>query len=648
MYYQNYFDKNVILTVKYGRKICKTNPVIIIQFKLLQLIKIYYFYKKFKSFFMKIIIMIKLFIVLIVITLTPILSFAQFLPKELTAAEKLLMHDYYFNNQINIKGYNYPPVSKVRSAAEWEEIDGLIVTWTTYTSVLREIVRNAVNECKVYVVCSDSNSVKSYLTSGGVSLTNVKYVIAPYNSVWVRDYSANNVYTNEVDSLLLVDWTYNRPRPKDDTLARTMAKITGLPLYEMNQSPNKYVATGGNYMSDGMGTAFSSKLILNENSPTGGYNQNLTEADIDSLTKKYLGIKRYIKFDNLPYDGIHHIDMHMKLLDEETILVGQYPVGTADGPQIEANLQYLLANHNSIFGTPYKVIRMPMPPTTTGSYPPNGDYLTYTNGVFVNKTFIYPTYYTQYDTVAQRIYEQALPGYNVIGINCNSTIPSSGAIHCITHCIASKDPLLIVHQAVRDTTISNFAQPYIEIKAYIKHRSGIQKAMMFYKNLNMTNYDSIVMQAVPGQADYYSANLPYIIPVIKGIYLPYEYYIKAISNTGKIQQRPITAPNGSFKFTINTPGKVDDISNNKAITLGNIYPNPASAITCIPFECKKELNASIELLDVIGKKIHTIYEGNIPVGNKNFFINASNYSKGVYFVKLQAKDFSVTQKLIIK
>lgn len=39
----------------------------------------------------------------------------------------------------------------------------------------------------------------------------------------------------------------------------------------------------------------------------------------------YLGLDRYIKMETLPYDDIHHIDMHMKLIDEETILVGQFP-----------------------------------------------------------------------------------------------------------------------------------------------------------------------------------------------------------------------------------------------------------------------------------------------------------------------------------
>ena len=35
---------------------------------------------------------------------------------------------------------------------------------------------------------------------------------------------------------------------------------------------------------------------------------------------------------------IHHVDMHMKLLDEETILVGEYPEGVSDYYLIESNI----------------------------------------------------------------------------------------------------------------------------------------------------------------------------------------------------------------------------------------------------------------------------------------------------------------------
>ena len=87
-----------------------------------------------------------------------------------------------------------------------------------------------------------------------------------------------------------------------------------------------------------------------------------------------MGIDNYILMEVLPYDDMFHIDMHMKLLDEQTVLVAEYPEGIADGPQIEANLQYVLSNFNSAFGTPYKVIRIPSPPSTRKLSDNNGSY----------------------------------------------------------------------------------------------------------------------------------------------------------------------------------------------------------------------------------------------------------------------------------
>jgi agmatine/peptidylarginine deiminase len=202
-----------------------------------------------------------------------------------------------------------PAFAKLRNMGQWEEIDALVITWTSFPGIHREIIKYAQTECKVYVVCSDSVAVKNNLTSNNVPLTsNLKFIITPFNSIWARDYSANPVYVNDVDSLIYVDWAYNRPRPKDDTTCRAIAAKAGIALYQTTLDPNKLIHTGGNYMSDGLGTAFSSELILDEN-PT------KTEAQIDTIMNKFMGINRYIKMETLPYDGIHHIDMHMKLLD---------------------------------------------------------------------------------------------------------------------------------------------------------------------------------------------------------------------------------------------------------------------------------------------------------------------------------------------
>ncbi|RMG61203.1 MAG: hypothetical protein D6722_19995 [Bacteroidetes bacterium] len=146
--------------------------------------------------------------------------------------------------------------------AEWEEIEYLVVTWTQYIPVLRDIVRYAQEEAKVLIICSDSNAVRDYLSLRNIPLTQVSFLQTPYNSIWVRDYGANSVYAGSVDSLLLVDWIYNRPRPADDTIPRVLARQLGLPHYGMTTPPYDLVHTGGNFMSDGLGTAFSSELVV--------------------------------------------------------------------------------------------------------------------------------------------------------------------------------------------------------------------------------------------------------------------------------------------------------------------------------------------------------------------------------------------------
>jgi agmatine/peptidylarginine deiminase len=541
------------------------------------------------------------------------------------------------------KGITTPPSGPVRNMAQWEEVQALTITWTSYESVLREVVRAARKETQVYIVCgfdcsgsSDSTTIKNYLTSGGVPLSNVNFIYAPCNSVWARDYSANSVYLNDVDSLILVDWKYNRPtRIDDDTVCRSVARKLDLQLYETTQTPNKLIHTGGNYMTDGMGTGFSSELIEDEN-PT------LTETQIGNIMNNFMGIDRYIKMPTLPYDGIHHIDMHMKLLNEETLLMGEYPAGIADGPQIEANLQYVLSTFNSSFGTPYKVIRIPMPPDQYYNYyyPDNdGNYLTYTNSVIVNKTVIVPQFYTQYDTTALRIWKEAMPGYTIAGVNSNNTISASGSIHCITHSVGVREPLRIVHQNLPNT--ANTTTPY-QVDAIIQHKSGIQSATLYYTTDTTQPFASAVMTLTGIPTETWTGYIP-AQPAGSRIF----YYIKAVANSGKQQVRPMPAPLGTFKFDVLLSTSLA-YSNTNQLFAKPAFPNPSHGITCIPVMSEKNAKGTIKLVDMLGNTVITIHDGNMQAGEKNYFVNTAGISKGAYLLVIETEDKRSTQKLMIK
>jgi agmatine deiminase len=534
-----------------------------------------------------------------------------------------------------------PPTGDLRTAAEWEEIQALVVTWRDYKSTLAEIIRFAQEECKVIVHATNATTAANELTNTyNVPLgPNVQIVSQPNNSLWIRDYGANTVYINEVDSLFLLDWKYNRPsRVADDSIPRRYARELDVNLVQTTLEPNRVVHTGGNFMSDGFGTGFSSELILEEN-PT------KTEAQIDQIMENFMGIDRYIKMPVLPYDGIHHIDMHMKLLDEETLLWAQYPTGVADGPQIEANLLYVLDNFNSVFGTPYKIKRVVAPPDYSGNgnpiYPNNGgDYRTYSNSVFVNGTVLLPTYGGPFDTTAVRIYKENLPGYRIVPIDCQSIIAASGAIHCITHSVGVNDPLLISHQPLNDTYDTENAYA---VNALIKHRSGIQSATLYYSTDTLAGFNSVPMTET-GLNDNWAA----AIPAQDGGTKVY-YYIQGISETGKIQVRPLTAPEGRWDFMVLDTGTVTSVQKDILDKLFSVsaFPNPTAGLTCIPVYTPDGLSINLEVLDVTGRLVKQIYQGEISSGEARFYLQPGDLQSGIYLIRVQTRFGDRIQKLIV-
>lgn len=565
------------------------------------------------------------------------ISIAQILPRGLTPEEEKLYFDFihrnYFSEDV------IPPPTPVRTIAEWEELQAMMITWTSFPQILAQMVDYAQDECLVFIICSDSNSVKSQLTTYGVPLVNLRFIIAPFNSIWSRDYGPWTAFTGNIDSLKIIDWKYNRPaRPQDDQVPTYIATFLNVPIYQAISSPDDFIATGGNFMTDGHGTAFSSKLILNEN-PT------KTEAQIDTIVKKYNGIRRYIKMENLPYDVIHHIDMHMKLLDEETLLVGQYPTGIADGPQIEANLQYILNNFQTCFNKPYKVVRIPMPPDESNNYPPSSDYLTYTNSTFVNKTIMVPIYGLPQDTTALRIYRQSCPGYRVVGINCRSIIPLSGAIHCINKEIGAFEPVLISHSAIRTATNT---MPYYEVKAYIKTKSGISNAKVYWTTDTTSGFSQLNMTAV---ADTFRANIP-----TQTIGTKIYYYISATSNSNKTITKPLTAPSGNFRFTVTSSSAITNENETvREYKLFQNYPNPFNPATNIKYQIPYNSFVTLKIFDILGREITTLVSEIQKPGiyTKQFSAYLlSGLSSGIYFYKLSCYGFSdyseIKSMLLIK
>jgi hypothetical protein len=334
----------------------------------------------------------------------------------------------------------------------------------------------------------------------------------------------------------------------------------------------------------------------------------------------------------------------MKLLDESTLLVAEYPTNTADGPQINANISYVLSNFTTRWGTPFDVIRIPSPPEPGQGYPNAGGwYMTYTNSVFVNNTVLVPTYYTQYDTTALRIYAEALPGYNVVGIDCDSNaepiIAASGAIHCITHSVGVEDPLIISHLPLPDT--DNSTDPY-PVDVYLSHRSGIEQASVWWTLDPVVGVWTEAPLAPGTVTDTWSGAIPAAAPG-STVY----YYAHATATSGKTGARPMPAPDGWWSFDVYAPSLVS--GSRPAAAFEAPYPNPASAITCVPVSLPTAARGRLTCRDVRGTTVAVLHEGHFASGTTNHFIDAAPLASGAYVLVLELDGFMpVVQRLMVR
>lgn len=82
-------------------------------------------------------------------------------------------------------------------------------------------------------------------------------------------------------------------------------------------------------------------------------------------------------------------------------------------------------------------------------------------------------------------------------------------------------------------------------------------------------------------------------------------------------------------------------------SLSQNYPNPFNPTTTISFSLPTKSFVSMEVFDLLGRKVTTLVSDELPAGNYSRQWNAANMSSGVYFYRLQAGTYSETMKLLL-
>lgn len=407
-----------------------------------------------------------------------------------------------------------PPVPPVRAIAEFEEMQSVLIRYPF--GIPMSLIIEMAEDCKVMTIVSSSTQQTQVLNqyiAAGVNTDNCEWLIAPTNSYWTRDYGpwfvADSLYETGIN-----DFPYNRPRPEDDNIPVVLAQQMEIPLYGMN-----VIHTGGNWMCDGMGVAASTELILTEN-------PSLTSQQIDSMVLNYLGIETYHVLPDPLGEYIEHIDCWGKFLDVDKVLIGQVPESDWRYEDFEFVAGYFAAQTSS-YGTPYEVIRI----YTPGNYP----YTPYTNSLILNNKVFVPQTGSQWDDEAIQVYQDAMPGYEIIGV-MHSNWQNTDALHCRTIGIADVGMLHVHHipfLGEKDFSLAYFMEA--DIIPYSGEAVITDSLHCFYK-VNNDDYQSVPLQY---QNNYqYKAFLPWLAPGNE-----VSYYLRAADSSGRKKNHPyIGAP----------------------------------------------------------------------------------------------------------
>lgn len=552
------------------------------------------------------------------------------------------------------------------------EIDSYILDLfddSPYPPLWGKLTQAIQRECQVWIRVSapeDTTALKAWMAAKYSPLTNYKFITDPNgeNAFWLRDFGPYGVYVGDEDSLAFVKMEYYPDRPIDNNYPNYLAELLNLKIYHSNVETE-----GGNFMTDGWGRNIYSSVIYYSNLDTIGsiqlddnginykYKKQMT---IDQVNQEYNTFLASNNRNVLPHlwcdGGTGHIDLYLKLIDDETILTTDFPAvfnnkNFDDYNSIKTNVDNLSAT-KSTYNRNFKILKLPLPTNDFGTYSAtdcesfNEDARNYINGLIVNKSFIFPTYSNNVtgnkngDAAAVNRLKTLLPGYNIVPIDARILSPLGGAIHCITMQIPADNPVKIWHPSI---TGYQPLQSQFNIITKLHNRSGIQSAQCKWRKSTESEWHSFDLTETDGQH----------IGSISGSNLmesdSIEYYIEVTSNNGKTMRRPITAPEGYYTFYFQDLSSVEQINQKDDITeLYPPQPNPASDYSSVRFSLSAATNLKISLVDILGKEVSVLANGLMQPGEYNTMIETGSLTSGLYMIVMTTSDGVMkTQKMYV-
>ncbi len=460
-----------------------------------------------------------------------------------------------------------------RTAAEWEPALGTLIVWPL--SIPYKLTIELAKDNHLFTMVENEGSrmeAEKWFNEWGIDSEKTTFIYAQQgvDAWWTRDWGPSAVFTN-TGQLKLADGKYIYATPLtdlecndslnflyfdennkmeltqiDDDATIPLAKQLGFEVMDL-----PFNNTGGNVLTDGLGTAFSTCVINTENRYHGIGNKSFLHLN-DSL----LGFQRYNIISNFEKHGIQHIDCLLKLINEETILMAEPPSDHVLFNIYDDIITEELSKLKTPYQRPYKILRI-----KTARYS-DEQLAAYTNSLILNKTVYVPLFNIPQDSIALKTWQDVMPGFEIKGFEFTLDDEpfvtyelrkhyrgygwnSGDALHCRTRAIWNPEMLFISVKRINskvDVTQKN--KVYATIIDYSKKGLVKNESELFWRLLGNTKWNNITLSQTEN-ANHFFADIP---NHKSGTTI--QYYVSAVSNSGEKETRPITAPLVAYEFSI--------------------------------------------------------------------------------------------------
>ncbi len=122
------------------------------------------------------------------------------------------------------------------------------------------------------------------------------------------------------------------------------------------------------------------------------------------------------------------------------------------------------------------------------------------------------------------------------------------------------------------------------------------------------------------------------------------FYMIASSDQDILWEGPAFSYVSATEMAYDPDVSVEDVLVSENIA---VFPNPVTNQANIEFELKTNTQVLISVVDMLGRQVKNVFEGEMHSGAQNLQMDANDLDNGVYFIRMQLNNEVVTKKIMV-